>query len=466
MRPTSATRRRRRWTTSIAKQINPTAARRRWCCRSARPAPAIKEILSFSAPGTAFPATVNPVTVYNQLTGVFGTGPGHDRRGRLAGQARAERPRSAARPTWRGTRRSKMSKTDQGAGQELDGPAADHGDRQRMRCRPTTATSCSKMTAEAAPFNRAPSANVTAASPTGKITLGSVLGNTPDPVGDKNLATSFTLGGDMMHEPDRADDDLRHEPHDHDAVSRLRDVQLGRHHAHARAPRPVAPHRATSPSAAPAASTGVLDMIAQIDKWYAGKYAKLVGLLDSISEGNGTLLDNTATMWLPELSDGAAHNLNNLPIVIAGQRGRLPEDGSGRQRRGTGTPADGQQRQLLRERRQHRQHRLERRQRADQQAVRDADERGRLHRTTDGSKVTPVRSIRRHGLDGRHHQPRRGHQADVGWLAGARARRALARGLIQSPARADATRSAASGGAGCSLWGPLLKWPLRGHRRS
>ena len=46
---------------------------------------------------------------------------------------------------------------------------------------------------------------------------------------------------------------------------------------------------------------------------------KLVGLLDSISESDGTLLDNTATMWLPELSDGAAHNLNNLPIVIAGK---------------------------------------------------------------------------------------------------------------------------------------------------
>jgi hypothetical protein len=66
---------------------------------------------------------------------------------------------------------------------------------------------------------------------------------------------------------------------------------------------------------------GVLDMIAQIDKWYAGKFAKLVGLLDSIGEGGGKLLDNTATMWLQELSDGAAHNLNNLPIVIAGNCG-------------------------------------------------------------------------------------------------------------------------------------------------
>ena len=54
-------------------------------------------------------------------------------------------------------------------------------------------------------------------------------------------------------------------------------------------------------------------------------------------------------MWLPELSDGAAHNLNNLPIVIAGQRGRLPEDRPGRQRRGQRHPGDRQQRQLLRD---------------------------------------------------------------------------------------------------------------------
>ncbi len=72
---------------------------------------------------------------------------------------------------------------------------------------------------------------------------------------------------------------------------------------------------------------GVLDMIWQIDKWYAGKYAKLVGLLDSIGEGSGTLLDNTATMWLQELSDGAAHNLNNLPIVIAGSAGGYLKQG-------------------------------------------------------------------------------------------------------------------------------------------
>jgi hypothetical protein len=74
--------------------------------------------------------------------------------------------------------------------------------------------------------------------------------------------------------------------------------------------------------------TGVLDQINQIDQWLAGKFAKLVGLLDGIQEGGGTLLDNTATMWLSELSDGAAHNINNLPILIAGGAGGYLKQGA------------------------------------------------------------------------------------------------------------------------------------------
>jgi hypothetical protein len=52
-----------------------------------------------------------------------------------------------------------------------------------------------------------------------------------------------------------------------------------------------------------------------------------VRLLDSISEGERTLLDNTACMWLPELADGNAHNNNNLPIVIAGSCGGYLKQG-------------------------------------------------------------------------------------------------------------------------------------------
>lgn len=72
----------------------------------------------------------------------------------------------------------------------------------------------------------------------------------------------------------------------------------------------------------------VLTQIGQIDSWYAGRYAKLVTLIDSIKEGDGTMLDNSAVMWLPELADGNAHNNNNLPIVIAGSLGGYLKQGT------------------------------------------------------------------------------------------------------------------------------------------
>ncbi|MFO7180737.1 MAG: DUF1552 domain-containing protein [Pseudomonadota bacterium] len=67
--------------------------------------------------------------------------------------------------------------------------------------------------------------------------------------------------------------------------------------------------------------SGVLDMLVAIDDFYARKFAHLVGKLNEIDEGDGKLLDNTAAVWFQEMSDGAAHNLNNLPIVQAGSAG-------------------------------------------------------------------------------------------------------------------------------------------------
>jgi hypothetical protein len=59
-----------------------------------------------------------------------------------------------------------------------------------------------------------------------------------------------------------------------------------------------------------------------IDAYYAQKFAKLVGMLDSIKNSDGTtLLDNSAAVWFQQYSDGAAKNLNNLPIVQAGSCG-------------------------------------------------------------------------------------------------------------------------------------------------
>ena len=62
-----------------------------------------------------------------------------------------------------------------------------------------------------------------------------------------------------------------------------------------------------------------LTLLQTIDKYYATKFAKLVGMLDGIKNGDGsTLLDSTAAVWFNEMSDGNAHNLNNLPIIQAG----------------------------------------------------------------------------------------------------------------------------------------------------
>lgn len=66
---------------------------------------------------------------------------------------------------------------------------------------------------------------------------------------------------------------------------------------------------------------GVLDMLLTIDDYYARKFAHLVATLNSINEGDGTLLDHSAAVWMQEMSDGCAHNLNNLPIVQAGSMG-------------------------------------------------------------------------------------------------------------------------------------------------
>jgi hypothetical protein len=66
---------------------------------------------------------------------------------------------------------------------------------------------------------------------------------------------------------------------------------------------------------------GVNDMIQTIDRYYAEKFAHLVGRLDQLAEGDGTLLDATATVWFQQWSDGAAYNCNNMPIIQAGSCG-------------------------------------------------------------------------------------------------------------------------------------------------
>ena len=67
---------------------------------------------------------------------------------------------------------------------------------------------------------------------------------------------------------------------------------------------------------------GAIEMLLKVDRYYASKFAKLVQLLNDVTEGDGlTALDSTAAVWFQEMSDGSAQNLNNIPIIQAGSAG-------------------------------------------------------------------------------------------------------------------------------------------------
>jgi hypothetical protein len=81
-------------------------------------------------------------------------------------------------------------------------------------------------------------------------------------------------------------------------------------------------HRVGNASSSGTCVPHVLEDLRAIDTYHAQKFAKLIGMLDGIQNGDGsTLLDNSAAVWLTDASDGCAHNLNNLPIIHAGSCG-------------------------------------------------------------------------------------------------------------------------------------------------
>jgi len=70
----------------------------------------------------------------------------------------------------------------------------------------------------------------------------------------------------------------------------------------------------------PSSRTDMAELIVR-DTWYATKFARLLGRLDAVSEGDGTVLDNSVIMWGSELAVGNVHTQINMPFVIAGKGG-------------------------------------------------------------------------------------------------------------------------------------------------
>jgi hypothetical protein len=64
-----------------------------------------------------------------------------------------------------------------------------------------------------------------------------------------------------------------------------------------------------------------LRMYQLINRWHIKQYAYLLRKLQSMKEGEGTVLDNSMVLFGAGLRDGDAHSPHNLPIVLGGRGG-------------------------------------------------------------------------------------------------------------------------------------------------
>ena len=66
---------------------------------------------------------------------------------------------------------------------------------------------------------------------------------------------------------------------------------------------------------------GKLDKKKLIDTFHVEHLAYILEKMNSIKEGNGTLLDNTMLVYGGGISDGNRHNHDDLPLLVAGKAG-------------------------------------------------------------------------------------------------------------------------------------------------
>jgi len=58
-----------------------------------------------------------------------------------------------------------------------------------------------------------------------------------------------------------------------------------------------------------------------INRWHVAQYAYLLGKLESMREGESTVLDNSMVVFASALSDGNSHSPHKLPVVVGGRGG-------------------------------------------------------------------------------------------------------------------------------------------------
>jgi hypothetical protein len=76
-----------------------------------------------------------------------------------------------------------------------------------------------------------------------------------------------------------------------------------------------------------ASHNNLSDGYERISRFHLSQLAYLAAKLDSMPEGNGTVLDNSCVMWLSNMWIGRKHDNTRLPLVLAGGLGGTLETG-------------------------------------------------------------------------------------------------------------------------------------------
>jgi len=70
-----------------------------------------------------------------------------------------------------------------------------------------------------------------------------------------------------------------------------------------------------------------IEQYQRINRWHVEQFAQMLAKLQSIPEGDGTLLDNCMILFGSSMSDGNRHDPDNLPILLGGRGGRTLNSG-------------------------------------------------------------------------------------------------------------------------------------------
>jgi hypothetical protein len=65
----------------------------------------------------------------------------------------------------------------------------------------------------------------------------------------------------------------------------------------------------------------------KVYRWYSEQFAYLLGKLDAVKEGAGTMLDNTVVLWVSEFGNSSSHSLKNLMWFVMGNVGGFLRQG-------------------------------------------------------------------------------------------------------------------------------------------